>query len=252
MTSSFDYSNFATNKDDFETKLDLFKSIYENYDIKSDSSYVILSNIDHSVFGTMTVSGGINSDENCKAYCSQLDNECIAYSFVDDASCNIYSELSSISSISNSNLQGDDNISILKNAENLAQLANRLKNQNNQFKNIATKIESDIQNFNNDIDNNYYYDELNGEKSILDASYNDLQEAKEKKRNLIASQDAQTDPLIVNTSYFRYMFLFALTWLLLISFIYSMVNNNPTGSNTMFYLVLLLTVFAILTIYLIK
>lgn len=248
MTSSFDYSNFATNKDDFETKLDLFKSIYENYDITSDSSYVILSNIEHSAFGTMTVSGGINSDEDCKAYCSQLDDDCIAYSLVDDTSCNIYSEFS----IPDSNLQGDDNISIFKNAENLAQLANRLKNQNGDFIGIANNIESDIQNFNNDIDNNYYYDELNGEKSILDASYNALQETKETKRNLIASQDAQTDPLIVNTSYFRYMFLFALTWLLLISFIYSMVNNNPTGSNTMFYLVLLLIVFAIFTIYLIK
>lgn len=241
MNASFNYNNFVSNKQTLESEIDIFKSISENYDTTSDPSYVTFNNIDLS---DLTLLGTISEpDTDCKALCS-TDTECVAYSFV-DGSCNKYSAISS-------NLQsGSDSLNIKKNKEDVKQIGNYLKNSNTNIINHAKSVLDELDNFDSTVD--YYYDETNGDKDILDSSFNALQETKKEYRNLIASNETKIDPIIVNTHYFRYIFLFTLMFIMLTTFIYFTVNNTAnTDSNFMLYLVLFAIVFSVSIIYILK
>jgi hypothetical protein len=236
---TFAYETFLTNKQNLESEIDKFKSISENYDTTSDPSYVTFNNIDLNHFTSFTTT----SDANCKATCSSETN-CIAYAFV-DGSCNKYSNISSTFE------SGSNTLNIKKNKEDIKHIGNYLKSVNT---NIATQANSVITNLENygTIDD-YYYDETNGDKNILDSSFNALKKTQREYRNLIATNETKMDPIVVKTHYFRYMFLFTLMFIMLTTFIYFSVNNTAnTGSNFMLYLVLLIIGFSVSIIYILK
>jgi hypothetical protein len=219
---SFDFSNFTTYKKQLETNVDKFKSTYEFYDTSYDSSFVTLNNMDTSML-TLLNTSSVSSEENCKTYCD-LNSNCNAYSFV-DSSCNIYSNI-------NSNLSsGDYKISIIKNASNLIQLAYYMIKQNTDIKNIAINLQSEIDNYETSIHN----DVNNDDEIILDLSFNELQESKKQKHNLIATQESIIDTTLINTYYLRYLFYFLLMFIIFIAIIYFSFNraheNNLKFNN---------------------
>lgn len=240
--TSFNYDNFLINKQTLETDIDKFKSISENYDTTSDPSYVTFNNIDLNQFTSFTTT----SDTDCKAECS-TDTNCIAYAFV-DGSCNKYSDIGS------NFISGSDSLNIKRNKKNnIIDIGNYLKNTNDVIKGHVESVKTELENYNNDTTTNYYYDEANGDKDILDSSFNALQETQREYRNLIATNETNMDPIVVKTHYFRYMFLFTLMFIMLTTFIYFTVNNTAnTGSNFMLYLVLFIIVFSVSIIYILK
>ena len=238
---SFDYNNFLTKKQTLETDIDKFKSISENYDTTSDPSYVTFNNIDLS---NLTLLETI-SDTDCKALCS-TDTGCVAYAFV-DGSCNKYSNI-------NPNFEsGSGSLSIKRNdKDNIIHIGNYLKNTNTTIIGNAESVKTELANYNTTTPD-YYYDETNGDKDTLDASFNALQETQKEYRNLIATNETNMDPIVLKTHYFRYMFLFTLMFIMLTTFIYFTVNNTAnTGSNFMLYLVLFIIVFSVSIIYILK
>lgn len=235
--TSFNYDNFLINKQTLETDIDKFKSISENYDTTSDPSYVTFNNIDLNQFTSFTTT----SDTDCKAVCS-IDVSCVAYAYI-DGSCNKYT------SINNDDFDlGSDSLNL-----KLVGFGNYLKSVNTNIATQANSVKTELENYNNDTTTNYYYDEANGDKDILDSSFNALQETQREYRNLIATNETNMDPIVVKTHYFRYMFLFTLMFIMLTTFIYFTVNNTAnTGSNFMLYLVLFIIVFSVSIIYILK
>ena len=239
---TFAYDNFLINKQTLETDIDKFKSISENYDTTSDPSYVTFNNIDLNQFTSFTTT----SDTDCKAVCS-IDVSCVAYAFV-DGSCNKYSDIDS------NFISGSDSLNIKRNKKNnIIDIGNYLKNTNDVIKGHVESVKTELENYNTDTTTNYYYDEANGDKDILDSSFNALQETQREYRNLIATNETNMDPIVVKTHYFRYMFLFTLMFIMLTTFIYFTVNNTAnTDSNFMLYLVLFIIVFSVSIIYILK
>lgn len=237
---SFNYDNFITNKQALETEIDKFKSISENYDTTSDPSYVIFNNIDLSYLTLLSTS----SDNDCKAMCSS-DPSCVAYAIM-DGSCNKYSDISS-------NFQSGSHIlNIKKNKKDITDIGHFLININTYIENNATNIKNELENYNNTTPY-YFYDENNADKINLDSSFNSLQKTQQKYRNLMATNETNMNPIVVNTHYFRYMFLFALMFIMLTSFIYFTVNNTVnSGSNFMLYLVLFIIMFSVSIIHILK
>ena len=241
MESSFNYNTFLTNKQTLESEIDKFKSISENYDTTSDPSYVTFNNIVlSSPFETIS-----DPNTDCKAVCS-VDVSCVAYAFV-DGSCNKYRDIDS------NFISGSDSLNIKRNKkDNIIDIGNYLINTNNVIIGHAESVKTELANY-NDTTPDYYYDETNGDKDILDSSFNALQETQKKYRNLIATNETNMDPIVVKTHYFRYMFLFTLMFIMLTTFIYFTVNNTAnTGSNFMLYLVLFIIVFSVSIIYILK
>ena len=241
--SSFNYNTFLTNKQTLETDIDKFKSISENYDTTSDPSYVTFNNIGLPDLTLLETISDPNTD--CKAVCS-VDVSCVAYAFV-DGSCNTYNDISS------NFISGSDSLNIKRNKmDNIIDIGNYLKNTNTTIIGNAENVKTALANY-NDTTPDYYYDETNGDKDILDSSFNALQEIQKEYRNLIATNETNMDPIVVKTHYFRYMFLFTLMFIMLTTFIYFTVNNTAnTGSNFMLYLVLFIIVFSVSIIYILK
>ena len=236
---SFNYNNFLTNKQTLETDIDKFKSISENYDTTSDPSYVTFNNIDLKQFNSFTTTS--DTDTDCKALCSSVTN-CVAYAYI-DGSCNKYT------SINNDDFDlGSDSLNL-----KLVGFGNYLKSVNTNIATQANNVKTELANYDTDTTTNYYYDEANGDKNILDSSFNALQETQREYRNLIATNETNMDPIVVKTHYFRYMFLFTLMFIMLTTFIYFTVNNTAnTGSNFMLYLVLFIIMFSVSIIYILK
>lgn len=246
--SSFDYNNFLTKKQTLETDIDKFKSISENYDTTSDPSYVTFNNIDLNQFALFTTISNTDTNTDCKALCS-TDTGCVAYAFV-DGSCNKYSNI-------NPNFEsGSGSLSIKRNdKDNIIHIGNYLKSVNTNIVTQANSVKNELEEYDADTttNNKYYYNEANGDKDTLDASFNALQETQREYRNLIATNETNMDPIVVKTHYFRYMFLFTLMFIMLTTFIYFTVNNTAnTGSNFMLYLVLFIIVFSVSIIYILK
>jgi len=240
--TSFNYNNFLINKQTLETYIDKFKSISENYDTTSDPSYVTFNNIVLPLpFETIS-----EPNTDCKAECS-TDTNCVAYAFV-DGSCNKYSDIGS------NFISGSDSLNIKRNKENnIVDIGNYLKNTNTTIIGNAESVKNALANYDTDTTTNYYYDEANGDKDILDSSFNALQETQKEYRNLIATNETNMDPIVVKTHYFRYMFLFTLMFIMLTTFIYFTVNNTAnTGSNFILYLVLFIIMFSVSIIYILK
>jgi len=242
--TSFNYNNFLTNKQTLETDIDIFKSISENYDTTSDPSYVTFNNIGLS--NLTLISTTSDPDTDCKALCS-TDTGCVAYAYI-DGSCNKYSDIGS------NFISGNETLNIKKNKkDNIIDIGNYLMSTNTAIIGNAEIIKNTLANYNTDNTTNYYYDETNGDKDILDSSFNALQETQREYRNLIATNETNMDPIVVKTHYFRYMFLFTLMFIMLTTFIYFTVNNTAnTGSNFMLYLVLFIIVFSVSIIYILK
>lgn len=231
------YSNFLTNKQNLESEINKFKSISEHFDTTSDPSYVYFNNIDLSVFDSFVKT----SETDCKALCS-TDTHCVAYAFL-DGSCNKYT------SIDDNFNSGSDTLFLKKN--NVDKFGYYLINTNNAIISNANSIKNNLDNY--DSSNNYYYDGTNGDKEHLDSNFNALQETKKKYNNLIVSNETNMDPIVVNTYYFRYLFLFTLMFIMLITFIYFAVNNTSNiGSNFILYLALFIIVFSVSIIYILK
>lgn len=238
-SDSFNFDNFISNKQNLEANINKFKSFNENYDAIIDPSFVLINNIDLTLF----VSNGSVSKNDCKAICS-TDESCIAYAFV-DGSCNKYT------SIDMSFNSGSDNVFIKKNQNNLISIGKYLKNTNETIYEIASIIKTEMHNYDNS--SLYYYDEENNQNENLDASFNVLNESQNKYRNLIASHENNINPIVVNTYYFRYIFLFVLMFIMFVIFIYFSINSSVNnGSNFMFYLVLFVVILSVLIVYILK
>lgn len=240
---SFAYDNFLQKKQTLESEIDKFKSISENYDTTSDPSYVIFNNI---ILSDLTLIETISDpDTDCKAVCS-TDDSCVAYAFV-DGSCNKYSNI-------NSNFQtGSQTLNLKKNNADIIEIGNYLKSVNTNIATQANSVMTNLANYDTDTTTDYYYDEANGDKDVLDSSFNALQETQKEYSNLIATNETNMDPIVVKTHYFRYIFLFILMFIMLTTFIYFTVNNTAnTGSNFMLYLVLFIIVFSVSIIYILK
>jgi hypothetical protein len=240
---TFAYDNFLQEKQTLESEIDKFKSISENYDTTSDPSYVIFNNIDLS---TLTLLGTVSEpDTDCKAVCS-TDDSCVAYAYL-DGSCNKYSDIDS------NFISGSDSLNIKKNKkDNIIDIGNYLMSTNTAIIGNAEGVKTELANYDTDTVD-YYYDEANGDKDVLDSSFNALQETQKEYSNLIATNETNMDPIVVKTHYFRYIFLFILMFIMLTTFIYFTVNNTAnTGSNFMLYLVLFIIVFSVSIIYILK
>lgn len=243
---TFEYDTFLTNKQSLETDIDKFKSISENYDTTSDPSYVSFNNINLDEFNSFTTISNTDTDADCKAECS-TDTNCVAYAFV-DGSCNKYSDIGS------NFISGSDSLNIKRNKkDNIIDIGNYLMSTNTAIISHAESVKNELAKYDTDTTTDYYYDETNGDKDILDSSFNALQEIQKEYRNLIATNETNMDPIVVKTHYFRYMFLFTLMFIMLTTFIYFTVNNTAnTGSNFMLYLVLFIIVFSVSIIYILK
>lgn len=243
---TFEYDTFLTNKQSLETDIDKFKSISENYDTTSDPSYVSFNNINLDEFNSFTTISNTDTDADCKAECS-TDTNCVAYAFV-DGSCNKYSDIGS------NFISGSDSLNIKRNKkDNIIDIGNYLMSTNTAIISHAESVKNELAKYDTDTTTDYYYDETNGDKDILDSSFNALQEIQKEYRNLIATNETNMDPIVVKTHYFRYMFLFTLMFIMLTTFIYFTVNDTAnTGSNFMLYLVLFIIVFSVSIIYILK
>ena len=240
---TFAYDNFLQEKQTLESEIDKFKSISENYDTTSDPSYVIFNNIDLSTLTLLSTTS--DPDTDCKALCSS-DTNCVAYAYL-DGSCNKYSDIDS------NFISGSDSLNIKKNKkDNIIDIGNYLKSTNTAIIGDAERVKTELANYDTDTVD-YYYDEINGDKDVLDSSFNALQETQKEYSNLIATNETNMDPIVVKTHYFRYIFLFILMFIMLTTFIYFTVNNTVnTGSNFMLYLVLFIIVFSVSIIYILK
>lgn len=223
-----------------ETEINKFKSNSEYYDTSSDPSFVSFNNIDLSDFTLL----GTSSETDCKAVCS-VDSNCVAYAFV-DGSCNKYRNI-------NYDFQsGSDTLHIKKNNDYLIGIGNYLINTNTNIINTAEKMKTYLENYNEKYAD-FLFDGNDEDKTNLNLSFNAFKETQKEYRNLIASNETNMDPIVVNTHYIRYLFLFTLMFIMMTSLIYFTVNNTSnSGSNFMLYLVLFIILFSVSIIYILK
>ena len=239
-SNSFNYDNFLSDKKKLEYELDKFKLISESFDATNDPNFFSVENIDLSSF-TNFETYPLDNESDCEAQCL-TDDSCLAFSFFNN-SCNKYNSYNSIESDLN---VGSDSVLIKK--------GKYLTYKNGIITSIADNLKKQLTNFENQKTNSsYYYDKNNIYKNDLDRNHNALQDTQKKYRNLIVSNKSNIDPIVVNTYYLRYMFLFTMMFVMLVTFVYYTFNHSAnSGSNFMLYLVLFIIVFSVSIIYILK
>lgn len=241
------YSIFFDRKNSLDDTFDKFKTLNENYDTTTDTSFIIMNNtsIDDTIFTNLDIIG------NCKDTCYS-DTQCMAY-YIDEEN-NCYSRNSRVTNSEYMNFTpGNSTVNIKKDSNNFNynEFVNYLMNMNNAISGIIMDMswnELNYQLINHDISYN-----IETDKIIMDNSFNLFQQDEKKLRDIISLHKSKIDPVSTNRNYYKYIILFAVMFIMITSFIYFNINNrNEKESNFMLYLVLFLVIFSVLIIYFLK